>query len=73
MAFFGTVTKTMLTAMMKRSESNSDSGDSATLSSSHHKSKRNISKSYEYKPNTKSKLLNPKNKTIGQRSPIKKP
>ena len=55
--FFGTVTKTMITAMIKSPNSNSDSDDSDTSSFSHHKIENKNSKPHKYKSNIKSKLL----------------
>ena len=68
--FFGTVTKPMMTAIIKPSNFNSDSDDSDTPSPSRHKSRNNKFKPHKCKPNIKSKLLNLKHKKTMQRSKI---
>ena len=69
--FFGTITQTMMTAMIKSSNSTSDPNDSDSLHSplakTHTLSSSPKPRPPKYHTNTKTKLLNLKNKTPMQR------
>ena len=75
--FFGTITHTMMTAMIKPPDSQSDSEDSDSPqlppSTSHTRSPPSKSKSSTYQPNIESNLLSLKNKNIIDRSSPTKP
>ena len=60
--FFRTVTKTIMSSMIKPPDSNSHSNDSGTPSLSRQMPKTKHTKSHKYTPNIKSKILNLENK-----------
>ena len=71
--FFGTITKTMMTAMIKSTHSPSDSDDSdsphSPLAKNHTNSSSPKPRPPKYHTNIKTKFLNLKNKSPMQRSP----
>ena len=73
--FFGTITQTMMTAMIKSSDSHSDSEDSdspqSPPSNSHSKSLNPKPKSLNYQSNIKTKLLSLEKNLMHRSSPTK--